>query len=94
MAALRERLIGRLFEADLLAGAGIRTRASGAARFRPGSYHNGSTWPMDTGVIADGLRRHGHDALADDLETRILAGCSAIGSFRSFSGAMRTAGSP
>ena len=28
---------------------------------------------MDTGVIADGLRRHGQDALADDLESRILA---------------------
>jgi glycogen debranching enzyme len=81
---LRERLIRRLFEADLLAGAGIRTRATSAARFRAGSYHNGSTWPVDTGVIADGLRRHGHDLLADDLEARILAGCAAIGGFPEF----------
>ena len=84
VADLRERLVGRLFEDDLLAGAGIRTRATGAARFRPGSYHNGSTWPMDTGVIADGLRRHGHADLADDLEARILAGCAEIGGFPEF----------
>ena len=80
----RERLVRRLFEPDLLAGAGIRTRSTGAARFRSGSYHNGSTWPMDTGVIADGLRRHGHEALADDLESRILAACSEIGGFPEF----------
>ena len=83
-ADLRERLISRLFQDDLLAGAGIRTRATGAARFRPGSYHNGSTWPMDTGAVADGLRRHGHDALADDLEARILTGCAATGGFPEF----------
>jgi glycogen debranching enzyme len=80
-AALRERLVRRLFEPDLLAGAGIRTRSTSAARFRPGSYHNGSTWPMDTGVIADGLRRHGHPELADDLEDRILAACAQVGGF-------------
>jgi glycogen debranching enzyme len=84
VAALRERLIGRLFEDDLLAGAGIRTRATGAARFRSGSYHNGSTWPVDTGIIADGLRRHGHADLAANLEDRILAACAAIGGFPEF----------
>lgn len=78
---IRDRLAARLFEPDLLAGAGIRTRATGAARFRPGSYHNGSTWPMDTGVIADGLRRHGCVALAQDLEDRILRGCAQVGGF-------------
>lgn len=84
VATLRERLIRRLFEDDLLAGAGIRTRATGAARFRAGSYHNGSTWPVDTGIIADGLRRHGHDDLAANLEGRIVAACAAIGGFPEF----------
>jgi glycogen debranching enzyme len=83
-APYRAQLIQRLFEPDLLAGAGIRTRALGSARFRAGSYHNGSTWPMDTGVIADGLRRHGQDALADNLDDRILAGCAAVGTFPEF----------
>jgi glycogen debranching enzyme len=39
---------------------------------------------MDTGVIADGLRRHGYDAQAVDLENRILAGCAAVGGFPEF----------
>lgn len=82
--ALRAGLISRLIAADMLAGAGIRTRSATAPRFRAGSYHNGSTWPMDTGVIADGLRRHGEDALADMLEDRILAGCANVGGFPEF----------
>jgi glycogen debranching enzyme len=84
VAEVRDRLIRRLFEDDLLAGAGIRTRAIGSARFRPGSYHNGSVWPMDTGVIADGLRRHGQAALADDLEARIVRACTEVGAFPEF----------
>ncbi|MCC7371438.1 MAG: hypothetical protein IT306_23670 [Chloroflexi bacterium] len=84
VASLRGQLIARLFQPDMLAGAGIRTRWTGSPRFRAGSYHNGSTWPMDTGVIADGLRRHGVHALADELESRILAGCGQAGAFPEF----------
>ncbi|MDQ3810960.1 MAG: hypothetical protein M3336_11775 [Chloroflexota bacterium] len=80
----RRRLIARLGQPDLLAGAGIRTKSTSAARFGAGSYHNGSTWPMDTGVIADGLRRWGATAAADDLEERILAGCRLTGGFPEF----------
>jgi glycogen debranching enzyme len=81
---IRERLVARLLEDDLLAGAGIRTKSTGAARFRAGSYHNGSTWPMDTGVIADGLRRHEFFEQADDLESRIVRGCAAVGGYPEF----------
>ena len=80
----RARLIARLAEPDMLGGAGIRTKSTTAPRFRAGSYHNGSIWPMDTGVIADGLRRHGAYAAADDLESRILAGCRLTGGFPEF----------
>jgi glycogen debranching enzyme len=83
-ALIRDRLVHRLFEPDLLAGAGIRTKSTSAARFRAGSYHNGSTWPMDTGVIADGLRRHERADLADALEDRILRGCALAGGFPEF----------
>lgn len=84
LASQRAQLIQRLFEDDMLAGAGIRTRWTGSPRFRAGSYHNGSTWPVDTGVIADGLRRHGEHQRADELESRILAGCGLIGGFPEF----------
>ena len=78
------RLIARLSEPDLLGGAGIRTRSTTAARFRAGSYHNGSIWPMDSAVIADGLRQHGAARAARDLEDRILDGCRLTGGFPEF----------
>ena len=53
----------------------------GAARFGPGTYHNGSTWPMDTGVIADGLRRHGRHDAGRRPGPRILRGCAQVGGF-------------
>jgi glycogen debranching enzyme len=76
--------MARLAESDLLTGSGIRTRSTTAARFSPGSYHNGSVWPMDCGVIADGLRRHGQREFADDLEARILNSCNRTGGFPEF----------
>jgi glycogen debranching enzyme len=41
------------------AGWGIRTVASGAARYNPMSYHNGSVWPHDNALAAAGLARYG-----------------------------------
>src|SRR5258708_36752836 len=38
---------------------GIRTLAAGEARYNPMSYHNGSVWPHDNGLIAMGLARYG-----------------------------------
>ena len=40
-------------------GWGIRTVASGEARYNPMSYHNGSVWPHDTALIAAGFARYG-----------------------------------
>ena len=82
--AYRKRLIARFGQPDLLGGAGVRTKSTSAPRFRAGSYHNGSVWPMDTGVIADGLRRHGARRAANDLDRRTLAGCTAAGGFPEF----------
>ena len=51
-------------------GWGIRTIAEGEARYNPMSYHNGSVWPHDNGLIALGLKRYGlHEPLA-----RLLGG--------------------
>lgn len=83
-AQIRNALTARLTAADMLAGAGVRTKSTTSVRFRAGSYHNGSVWPMDNGVIADGLRRHGFHAQADDLEVRILRGCATNGGFPEF----------
>ncbi len=58
-AARAQRLAARLMRTDLFCGWGIRTVASGQARYNPMSYHNGSVWPHDNSVIAAGLRRYG-----------------------------------
>jgi glycogen debranching enzyme len=80
----RVALIARLQRPDLLAPAGIRTKSTAAPRYRAGSYHNGSVWPMDNGVIADGLRRWGAAAFADDLERRVLNSSRRTGGFPEF----------
>jgi glycogen debranching enzyme len=85
-APYRERLVRRLLAPDMLAAAGIRTKSTTAPRFAPGAYHNGSVWPMDTGVIADGLRRHGYVREADELDDRILRACAAFGPVEFFRG--------
>jgi glycogen debranching enzyme len=76
----RESVRDRLLASDMLGGAGVRTKSVGAPRFNPGSYHNGSVWPMDTGIIAEGLRQHGYAEEAEDLEDRILRAVACAGS--------------
>lgn len=43
-----------LLSQEMFSGWGIRTLASSERRFNPMSYHNGSVWPHDNGMIAWG----------------------------------------
>jgi glycogen debranching enzyme len=52
------RVAKQLLEPDMFSGWGIRTVGSSAARYNPMSYHNGSIWPHDNGLIALGLARY------------------------------------
>lgn len=45
-----------LMSARLFSGYGIRTLASDEKSYNPLSYHNGSIWPHDNSLIAEGLR--------------------------------------
>ncbi len=54
-----QSVANRLMEPDLHTGWGIRTLASSNARYNPISYHNGSIWPHDNALIAEGLRKIG-----------------------------------
>ncbi len=49
-----------LLQAHFFSGWGIRTVATGEARYNPMSYHDGSVWPHDNALIALGLGRYGH----------------------------------
>jgi glycogen debranching enzyme len=53
------RVTRRLLSDDFNSGWGLRTLASGTARFNPMSYHNGSVWPHDTSICVAGMARYG-----------------------------------
>jgi glycogen debranching enzyme len=53
-----------LMREDSFGGWGVRTVASGQARYNPMSYHNGSMWPHDNALIAAGLSRYGFTGAA------------------------------
>jgi len=58
------RVARTLMSPDSFSGWGIRTLARGEARYNPMSYHNGSIWPHDNGLIALGMAQYGlkHEA--------------------------------
>ncbi len=59
-AADRGALVARhLLSRDFSSGWGIRTVAKGEARYNPMSYHNGSVWPHDNAIVAEGLAQYG-----------------------------------
>ena len=61
----RARLVvERLLAPDMFSGWGIRTLSSDHIAFNPYSYHNGSVWPHDNGLIAQGMARYGFTAEA------------------------------
>jgi glycogen debranching enzyme len=62
----------RLLREDLFAGWGIRTLSSEAVAWNPVGYHLGTIWPHDNGLIAEGLRRYGHDDAADRIFTGLI----------------------
>jgi glycogen debranching enzyme len=52
------RVADVLLEEPAFSGWGIRTIGSGAARYNPMSYHNGSIWPHDNALIALGFAQY------------------------------------
>ena len=72
-------VVRMLFSAEMLTPAGIRCRA---LRYHNPSFRNyhEDVWPMDTFMIARGLRRHGLHELADELEARLVNAIARLGS--------------
>ena len=57
------RVAETLVGPEMFSGWGIRTVSSVESRYNPMSYHNGSVWPHDNGLIAAGFARYGFDDL-------------------------------
>jgi len=66
-----DEVIERLFSEDLFSGYGIRTMGMSSTGYNPQSYHNGSVWPHDNGLILLGLnnykRKEAIEVLIDGL---------------------------
>jgi glycogen debranching enzyme len=68
-----------LMSQDMFSGWGIRTLAASMAAYNPMSYHNGSVWPHDNALCADGLMRYGYTAHAQRVAEAILDAAARLG---------------
>ena len=73
-ALVAQTLLGK----DSFTGWGVRTVAHGEARYNPLSYHNGSVWPHDNGIIASGLAKYGFKQLAGQILLGLLDTSSLV----------------
>jgi glycogen debranching enzyme len=62
----------RLMSPQMFSGWGIRTLASDMGAYNPASYHNGSVWPHDNAIIANGLVRYGFVEQAQRISTALF----------------------
>ncbi len=59
-----ERIADQLLSDEFFCGWGIRTIGCKELRYNPMSYHNGTVWPHDNALIADGMARYGYTSKA------------------------------
>lgn len=67
------KVADRIMSPEVYCGWGIRTLSKATLAYNPMSYHNGSVWPHDNSIIAEGMRKLGrpkdaHRIMADLLE--------------------------
>jgi glycogen debranching enzyme len=66
------RVAETLMNADSFTGWGIRTIPTTESRYNPLSYHNGSIWPHDNSVIANGMAKYGSKKMAGQVLLALL----------------------
>jgi hypothetical protein len=71
-------IVRTLFAPDMLTVAGIRGRSLRYSNRSFRNYHE-HVWPMDTFMIAKGLRRQGLPKLAEQLEIRLVNAANLLG---------------
>jgi glycogen debranching enzyme len=69
-----EQLVGQ----EMFSGWGIRTIAPTEVRYNPMSYHNGSVWPHDNGIIAAGFAEYGFDDLLQQPFTGLFDASASV----------------
>jgi glycogen debranching enzyme len=72
----------RMMSNELQSGWGIRTLSKGTIAYNPMSYHNGSIWPHDNAIIAEGMRKIGRIADAHKIMLGLLEAAQFQPDFR------------
>lgn len=62
----------RLMAPDMFTGWGVRTVSKQSRVYNPMSFYNGSVWPFDTAIIANGLKKHGYAQESNRLALGLL----------------------
>lgn len=75
------RTARRLLQDDMWSGWGIRTLSEQNPAYNPFSYHCGSIWPHDNGIIAEGFKRYG---LVEETYQVVRAVFDAIEHFEAY----------
>jgi glycogen debranching enzyme len=95
--ARASQVVERLMASDMFSGWGIRTLTSQQPAYNPMSYHLGSVWPHDNGLILAGFRRYGHDDAARRVFDALFDAASQFRDYRMpelYCGFERRAGEP
>lgn len=76
------RVVERLMQPDMFSGWGVRTLSSEARAYNPISYHLGSVWPHDNGLIIAGFCRYGYDEVALKIVDALFAAACNFPEYR------------
>lgn len=76
------RVVERLMGDDMSSGWGLRTLSAGHRCYNPHSYHRGSVWPHDNGIIAAGFQRYGFKQQACRLARDIWEAAASFDFYR------------
>jgi glycogen debranching enzyme len=71
-------LVKRLTAPEMFTGWGVRTMSANDAGYNPIEYHNGTIWPHDTAIVAEGMRRYGHREAASHLALMLIQAADAF----------------
>jgi glycogen debranching enzyme len=72
-------VVRRLLREDMFSGWGVRTLSADDEPYNPLEYHNGTVWPHDTAIAAEGMRRYGFRDEAAKLCEALLDASEALG---------------
>lgn len=75
-------IVKKLMGEEMDSGWGIRTLSTSNDGFNPVSYHNGSVWPFDNSLIAEGLKEYGFDKEAKKIIESMIEASSFFTGYR------------